>query len=69
MYIYTSNPMCKVYNYSIKYSSIFLYKLVAKVISNRLKVIMDKIISFNQLAFLLGRLISDNIIVSHECLA
>lgn len=44
------------------------YKIVTKVLANRLKIICDKIISKAQSAFTPGRLISDNIIVGHECL-
>lgn len=44
------------------------YKIITKVLANRLKVILDKIISNAQLAFIPGRLITDNIIVGQECL-
>ena len=43
-----------------------VYKLATKVISNRLKPILPKIISPNQRAFTTGRLITDNILVSYE---
>lgn len=45
-----------------------LYKLVSKVITNRLKPIMHAIISSNQSTFILGRLIMDNTMVAHELL-
>lgn len=45
-----------------------LYKLVSKSITNRLKPMMNSIISCNQSTFLLGRLIMDNIMVAHELL-
>lgn len=45
-----------------------LYKLVSKVITNRLKPIMHAIISSNQSTFILGRLITDNTMVAHELL-
>lgn len=44
------------------------YKVVSKVLANRMKPMMDKIVSSNQSAFILGRLISDNIMVLFEVL-
>lgn len=44
----------------------FSYKVISKVISNRMRGIMPKLISENQRAFVPGRLIQDNILVVHE---
>lgn len=45
-----------------------IYKLVSKVIYNRLKTVMSLIISRTQSTFISGRLITDNIMVAYELL-
>lgn len=45
-----------------------VYKIIAKVLANRLKGILANSISINQSAFISNRLISDNVIVAFETL-
>ncbi|CAA7040441.1 unnamed protein product [Microthlaspi erraticum] len=44
----------------------FYYKIIAKVLTRRLQPILNDIIVENQSAFVLGRAISDNMMITHE---
>ena len=45
-----------------------LYKILSKVLANKLKNILHELISKNQSALILGKLILDNILVAYEAL-
>lgn len=43
-----------------------LMKVITKVLANRMKILLTNVVSDTQSAFVLGRLISDNIMVSYD---
>lgn len=45
-----------------------IYKIIAKVITNRLKFVLPRIVSIAQSTFVPRRLISNNILISQQCL-
>jgi hypothetical protein len=45
-----------------------IYKVIAKCMVNRLRPLLDEIVSMNQSAFIPGRPITDNALVAFECL-
>lgn len=45
-----------------------IYKVVSKCLVNRLRPLLDDIISPNQSAFISGRMITDNALIAFECI-
>lgn len=43
-----------------------IYKIISKVLANRIQGVLDTVICESQSAFIRGRMIFDNIIISHE---
>ena len=44
------------------------YKIISKILMHRLQRFMNRLINANQIALIKGRLISDNMLVAHECM-
>jgi hypothetical protein len=44
-----------------------MYKIISKVLANRLKSVLGKVVSHSQTAFIKGRQILDSALVANEC--
>lgn len=60
--------LTKVTNFRLISLCNVIYRILTKILANRLKQILDEIISSTQSAFISNRLSTDNVIISYECL-
>lgn len=58
----------KTFDFKPTSSCNMIYKIASKVLANRLKLVLQSFIPKNQNTFLLGRLITDNILKAYEFL-
>ena len=45
-----------------------MYKLLSKVVANRLRAVLDNLISETQNSYVSGRQIMDSVLIANECL-